>query len=169
MADFARTRLRVDVDTGSFAAFESEAQAFDAVTMWDYIEHSNDPRGDLRRAAALLAPSGLLAVSTGDVGSLAARVFKRRWHLLTPRHHNFFFTRSSLERAFRDAGFEVLETSYPWSRYSVHYLLHKLRTIGNVGLLQRISTAVARTRLGGLAVPVNLFDVVTVVGRRAGA
>jgi SAM-dependent methyltransferase len=166
MAELARTRLRVDVDTGSFAAFAAEPEAFDTVTMWDYIEHSNDPRGDLRRAADLLAPGGVLAVSTGDVGSLAARAFGSRWHLLTPRHHNFFFTRSSLERAYRDAGFDVLETSYAWSRYSVHYLLHKLRTIGNVGLLQRISTALVHTRLGGLAVPVNLFDVVTVVGRR---
>jgi SAM-dependent methyltransferase len=167
MAELARTQLRLDVDTGSFAAFHTEPETFDAVTMWDYIEHSNDPRGDLRRAAELLPHGGLLAVSTGDIGSLAARALGSRWHLLTPRHHNFFFTRSSLERALRDAGFDVLESSYGWSRYSVHYLLHKLRTIGNAGFLQRVSTAVASTRLGGLAVPVNLFDVVTVVGRRA--
>jgi hypothetical protein len=31
--------------------------------------------------------------------------------------------------------------------------------------LERLAGAVARTRLGGLAVPVNLFDVVTVLGR----
>lgn len=166
MAEVARTRLRLDVDSGLFAAFESEPQAFDAVTMWDYIEHSNDPQGDLRRAAALLAPGGLLAVSTGDVASVAARASGSRWHLLTPRHHNFFFTRSSLERAFRDAGFDVLVSRYASSRYSVSYLLHKLRTIGNLTSLQRLSIAVGRTPLGRLAVPVNLFDVVTVVGRR---
>ena len=32
-----------------------------------------------------------LALSTGDVGSLAARLSGSRWHLLTPRHHNYFF------------------------------------------------------------------------------
>jgi SAM-dependent methyltransferase len=167
MADFARTRVALDVDTGSFAAFECEPGTFDAVTMWDYIEHSNDPRGDLLRAAALLVPGGLLAVSTGDVGSVSARAFGSRWHLLTPRHHNFFFTRSSLERALHAAGFDVLESRYASSRYSVQYLLHKLRTVRDFAFLQRLSAAVGRTRLGGLAVPVNLFDVVTVVGRRA--
>jgi SAM-dependent methyltransferase len=166
MAELARTRLRVDVDTDSFAAFAAEPETFDAVTMWDYIEHSNDPHGDLGRAAALLAPGGLIAVSTGDIGSLAARASGSRWHLLTPRHHNFFFTRSSLERAFRDAGFEVLESTYASSRYSVHYLLHKLRTLRNAPSLHRLTTAAARTRVGGLAVRVNLLDVVTVVGRR---
>jgi SAM-dependent methyltransferase len=167
MAAVARSQLALDVDTGPFAAFEAQLEAFDAVTMWDYVEHSNDPRGDLGRAAALLAPGGLLAVSTGDVGSLAARLSGSRWHLLTPRHHNFFFTRSSLEGALRAAGFDVLESRYASSRYSVHYLLHKLRTIRDFAFLRRISSAVGRTRVGAVAVPVNLFDVVTVVGRRA--
>jgi 2-polyprenyl-3-methyl-5-hydroxy-6-metoxy-1,4-benzoquinol methylase len=169
MAEHARDRLGLPVRTGSFADVELEPAAFDAVTMWDYVEHSVDPAGDLRRAATLLRPGGLLAVSTGDAASLAARCFGSRWHLLTPRHHNFFFTRSSLERAFRDAGFEVLTTRYLSSRYSVQYLLHKLRTLRDAALLQRLSTGIGGTRLGGLAVPLNLFDILTVVGRRAWA
>lgn len=167
MAGHARERLGLDVRVGLFADAELEPGSFDAVTMWDYVEHLVDPAGDLRRAAALLVPGGLLALSTGDVASVSARLAGRRWHLLTPRHHNFFFTRASLERAVRDAGFEVLRSRYSSSRYSVRYLLHKLRTLGDSSALERLSRSVGRTRLGGLAVPVNLFDIVTLLATRA--
>jgi 2-polyprenyl-3-methyl-5-hydroxy-6-metoxy-1,4-benzoquinol methylase len=167
MAAYARDGLQLDVRTGSFADLVAEPRTFDVITMWDYIEHSSDPLGDLRRAAALLSPGGLVALSTGDVASVAARAFGSRWHLMTPRHHNFFFTRSSLERALRGAGFEVVSSTYASSRYSVHYLLHKLRTLRDLAVLRRLSGAVGGTRLGGLCLPVNLFDVVTVLGRLA--
>jgi Methyltransferase domain len=167
MARHARARLGLDVRDGSFADVELAPRSFDAVTMWDYIEHSVDPAGDLLRAARLLVPGGLLALSTGDVTSVAARLTGRRWHLLTPRHHNFFFTRASLQLAVRAAGFEVVRSGYSSSRYSVRYLLHKLRTLRDSALLERLSRSVGRTRLGGLAVPVNLFDIVTLLAIRA--
>jgi 2-polyprenyl-3-methyl-5-hydroxy-6-metoxy-1,4-benzoquinol methylase len=166
MARHARERFGLDVRARFFADAELDPGSFDAVTMWDYVEHSVDPAADLRRAATLLVPGGLLALSTGDVASIAARVAGRRWHLLTPRHHNYFFTRASLERAVRAAGFEILRSRYTSSRYSVRYLLHKLRTLGDPACLRRLSEGVGRTRLGSVAVPVNLFDIVTVVATR---
>jgi SAM-dependent methyltransferase len=167
MAGHARARLGLDVRVGSFGDAELVPRSFDAVTMWDYVEHSVDPAGDLRRAARLLVPGGLLALSTGDVASVAARLAGSRWHLLTPRHHNFFFTRASLERAVRDAGFEAVRSGYSSSRYSVGYLLHKLRTLRDSAVLERLARGVGRARLGGLAVPVNLYDIVTLLATRA--
>lgn len=166
MVEHARDRLGLKVHASPFANVELGKVAFDVITMWDYIEHSTDPAGDLRRAAELLRPGGMLAVSTGDAGSIVARVSGHRWHLLTPRHHNFFFTRSSLEQAFRAAGFEIRTAAYTSSFYSLHYLVHKLQTLWGASFLQRISRQLARTRFGGLAVPVNLHDIMVVVGRR---
>jgi hypothetical protein len=108
-------------------------------------------------------------LSTGDAASAAARLSGSRWHLLTTRHHNFFFTNASIQRAVRSAGFEVLSATHLSNRYSVQYLFHKLRTLADVHLLRSAFDAVGRSRLGGVAVPVNLFDIVTVVARRASA
>src|SRR5207249_3777562 len=83
-----------------------ERGAFAAVTMWDYIEHSLDPAGELARSNELLADGGIVALSTGDLDSVAARVSRSRWHLLTPRHHNFFFSASTLVRLLDRSGFE---------------------------------------------------------------
>jgi 2-polyprenyl-3-methyl-5-hydroxy-6-metoxy-1,4-benzoquinol methylase len=149
-----------------FDEVELEPGTFDAITMWDYIEHSTDPSGDLRRAAALLSPRGILAVSTGDAASIAARISGSRWHLLTPRHHNFFFTRASLQEAFRGAGFEIIGSKYASNRYSLHYLAHKLQTLIDWRVVAAVSRAARRSHFRGLAVPLNLYDITTVLGRR---
>jgi SAM-dependent methyltransferase len=166
MAGHASEALRLHVHALPFQELEVPPGELDAITMWDYIEHSTDPRGDLERSGELLRPGGVLAVSTGDAGSVVARLSGRRWHLLTPRHHNFFFTRGSLEQAFRTAGFDVLRVEYASSLYSVHYLAHKLQTLTNLRVIASLSRTLRSSRFGSRAVPVNLRDIVTVVGRR---
>jgi SAM-dependent methyltransferase len=167
MSDYARSQLGLTVHMVPFDEFECEDSSFDVITMWDYLEHSIDPVGDLERAAALLKPRGVLAVSTGDVASLAARISGRRWHLLTPRHHNFFFTRGSLGAAMKRAGVPPIEMRHMSSRYSLGYLAHKLRTLIDRPLTSRLAASLAGRLAGTVAVPVNLFDIITVVGRRS--
>jgi hypothetical protein len=53
------------------------------------------------------------------------------------------------------------------SRYSLGYLAHKLRTLIDRPLTSRLAASMAGRRAGTVAVPVNLFDIITVVGRRS--
>jgi SAM-dependent methyltransferase len=166
MASYARTRLALDVLGGSFEHVDLGSETFDAVTMWDYLEHSIDPAGDLGRCGKLLRKGGILAISTGDAASFTARLSRHRWHLLTPRHHNFFFTRASLEEALRRAEFEIVFVKYRASRYSLGYLTHKLRTLTDWSPFTGLARVIGRSRLGRVSVPVNLYDIMTVVARR---
>jgi 2-polyprenyl-3-methyl-5-hydroxy-6-metoxy-1,4-benzoquinol methylase len=170
MSRYGREQLGLDVVTGSFADVERPEGAYAAVTMWDYIEHAIDPVGDLRHAAALLGPGGVLALSTGDVRSLVARVSGSRWHLLTPHHHNFYFSPDTLRRACARAGLQVLSTTHPAARYSVRYLTYKLRSMapGN-RLVQAVGEPFEHGRVGRMALPVNLWDIVTLVARKPAA
>jgi SAM-dependent methyltransferase len=65
---------------------EWEAQ-FDAVTLFDVVEHLADPAASLLRAATLLKPGGVLIASTAD---LDAWTWKwsggRHWYLQAPLH-----------------------------------------------------------------------------------
>ena len=166
MAAWGRDHLGVPVETASLAAVDANPATLDALTMWDYIEHSLDPLGELTRAAELVRPGGILALSTGDAASLAARVSGSRWHLLTPRHHNFFFTADTLRRLLGRTGFDVVQLGHPGARYSLAYLAHKARTLADVSPLRAVAGVLADRQLGRLAVPVNLFDIVSVYARR---
>jgi 2-polyprenyl-3-methyl-5-hydroxy-6-metoxy-1,4-benzoquinol methylase len=82
---------------------------FAAVTFWDVLEHVVDPVGDLRRAAGLLAPGGVLALTVPDAGNLVARLSGRRWFgFKTAGEHLQFFTSKSLRLALKAAGMQVL-------------------------------------------------------------
>jgi SAM-dependent methyltransferase len=167
MSAWGRERLGLDIATNLFQDSDYAPESFDAVTMWDYIEHSIDPARDFAKASQVLRPGGVLMLSTGDAASLVARLSGRRWHLLTPRHHNFFFTVDTLGRYLRGNGFEVISAKHPGAHYSLRYIVHKLGTMApSSSSLRRLSEAVAARPLGERSLRLNLFDIATVVARR---
>lgn len=166
MVAWGRDALRLRISEGRLSDFELEPASYSVVTMWDYIEHAIDPVADLRRAAGALCQGGVLALSTGDIGSLVARVSGSRWHLLTPRHHNFYFSAPTLERALADVGLDVLERSHPGSSFPLRYLSHKARTMLDVPPTRAIAAWLERSPLGAVEVPLNLGDVMTVIARK---
>jgi SAM-dependent methyltransferase len=166
MTSWGRAELGLPLQTGPFSSAALPDGSLDLVTMWDYVEHSRDPLTDVAQAAGLLRPGGVLALSTGDAGSLVAKASGRRWHLLTPRHHLFYFTRQSLHLLASKAGLEVISARWLASRYSVRYLAHKARSAADVAPIRILASQLDRSRLGAVAVPVNLYDILTVLARK---
>jgi 2-polyprenyl-3-methyl-5-hydroxy-6-metoxy-1,4-benzoquinol methylase len=164
MVEWGRRTLDVPLERATLA--DVTDGPFDALTMWDYIEHSLDPAADLRRAQELLRPGGVLALSTGDAATWVARLSGSRWHLLTPRHHNFFFTAATLGELLARSGFEVVSLDHRGGRYPVRYLVHKLGTLVPSRRLESLTARLAASRLGAVAVPVNLRDIATVAARK---
>ncbi|HEX6736826.1 MAG TPA: class I SAM-dependent methyltransferase [Vicinamibacteria bacterium] len=94
--------------------------SFDAVTLWDVIEHLPDPRQSLLEVARLLRPGGVCSVVTPDVGSLAAKVLGARWEEMQKMpEHIYFFDRRSLATLLRATGFEPLEWGTVGKRMSL--------------------------------------------------
>lgn len=163
---WGRRHVTDEISAGSFSDSQVPSNTFGAVTMWDYLEHSVDARADLEHARRILAPAGLVAISTGDIESLVARLSGKRWHLLTPRHHNYFFGRTTLRRMLSGVGFEVIRVTHASAWYGVGHLVYKLQTIASGRLSRTVSHRLRRTNLGRRVVPINLFDIVTVVARK---
>lgn len=141
------------------------AASFDLVTLWDVIEHLADPHAAIAEAARLLRRGGRLVLTTGDIGSLAARLSGSRWHLLTLPEHLFFHTRRSLRTLLAAHGFRIESERAESSVYTLGYLVERLRKT----LLGRTRTGVHRWPGSRLSVPVNLFDIVTVQAVREDA
>jgi SAM-dependent methyltransferase len=166
MVDWGITNLGLELRAGTLDDVAVEDAA--CVTMWDYIEHAIDPRADVEKAFGFLRPGGVLALSTGDADALLPRLSLRRWHLMTPHHHNYFFSTGTLCRLLRTVGFEILDVAHPSAVYPVRYLTHKACLTLDFAPLASLADRLSRSRLGGRAIPFNLWDVMTVVARRPG-
>lgn len=60
---------------------------YDAIALWQVIEHLPDPREVVAAAAAALSPGGILALAAPNPDSLQLRLLGSRWtHVDAPRH-----------------------------------------------------------------------------------
>ncbi len=75
-------------------------QQFDAICLWDVIEHLWDPVPVLVDLVARLKPGGYLFISTPAIDTPVARIAGRYWAFMTPPEHLVFFTRRTFKILF---------------------------------------------------------------------
>ena len=111
-AALGREKLGVPIRTGRLEELDlspDPAPCFEAITMWDFLEHTPEPLAVLRAARSLLAEDGHLLMTVPNVGSWWARGMGERWFGFDKAsEHLFYFTRESLRRLLLGAGFEPL-------------------------------------------------------------
>jgi SAM-dependent methyltransferase len=164
-AEYTRTELGLPVYNQPLPEIALPSESYDTVTMWDVIEHLRDPHQYLAEVSRITRPNGLMFVATGDVSARYARLMGRRWHLLTPPQHLFYFTPASLTRAIEANGFEVLSISWPGKYASLDFALFKAReSFGRV--LDPVRAFARWTGIARLRLYVNLWDIMTVVARK---
>ncbi|ONK14109.1 class I SAM-dependent methyltransferase [Streptomyces sp. MP131-18] len=85
------------------------AGAYDVVSMFHYLEHTQDPRRELAAARAALRPGGHLVIEVPDPESLSARLFGRYWMpWLQPQHLNLV-PLANMRKELTGLGFTVLD------------------------------------------------------------
>ena len=130
----------------------------DAIVLFDVIEHLTDPRATLALCERHLRPGGIIVMTTGDFGSLLARLAGTRWRLMTPPQHLWFFTKTSMGRLASSLGLSLEYADHPWKIVPMSLILFQLRRM--LGLRGRPVTA------GRMGVPLNLFDAMRIVLRK---
>jgi 2-polyprenyl-3-methyl-5-hydroxy-6-metoxy-1,4-benzoquinol methylase len=95
------------VFTGTLDTFVTGDHRYDVVHMADVIEHLREPRHALLRVRDLLAPQGVLVLTTPDVDSLSARILGRNWPNYKPEHL-FYPNRRTIQELLMRAGFRVM-------------------------------------------------------------
>ncbi|HEX8634723.1 MAG TPA: class I SAM-dependent methyltransferase [Pyrinomonadaceae bacterium] len=161
---YAREELRLDVVQADFLAHDYGARKFDVVCMWDTIEHLREPHRYVEKIAAHTEAGALLALTTGDIESLNARLRREKWRLIHPPTHLHYFSPQSIARLLDAHGFDVV-----YNRYCGFY-----RSIGNMAynvlvLRQQkpqLYRPLERLGVGGLGFYLNLYDIMYVIARR---
>ena len=106
---WGREHLGARLEVGSIERHAPEFDArFEAITLFDVIEHLADPRAALRNCHAYLRPGGRIFLTTPDAGSVMARLMGRSWYYVDLAEHVSLFPRSALERLLGETGFSVV-------------------------------------------------------------
>ena len=122
-AQFAREERRLDVYSGTVEQAAYPDGHFDAVTLWDVIEHLDNPVATLKEIHRIMAPGAILLVFTinqesllTSVGHMLYRLSLSRWeHLMTLFyyiHHNFFFSPRTISTLLTRVGFEIADLQF---------------------------------------------------------
>ncbi len=165
-AEQACERLQVKVTNSDIYSAELAAEGYEVITMWDVIEHLTDPNLALEKIVRALRPKGYLAFSTGDVSSFWARLTGKRWQLLTPPQHLYFFSQRSMAELLMRHGFSLREIHHEKKWVTVGFVLFKAQeSFGS--FVKPLSTAVRWTGLHNAKINVNLGDIMTVVAQKA--
>jgi SAM-dependent methyltransferase len=163
---YAQDRLALDVTCEDFLSISQGDATCDVVTLWDTIEHLRSPSAYIARIARLLKPGGIVALTTGDVGSLAARVLGRRWRLYYPPFHLHYFSRRTMTRLLEQHGLRV-EAIKPFGFYrSVDLMLYRLFVYERPRRWGAVYHAASWAGLTQRDLYLNLFDIMLVVARK---
>jgi 2-polyprenyl-3-methyl-5-hydroxy-6-metoxy-1,4-benzoquinol methylase len=161
---YAREQLHVDAIEGDY--LELRTEPVDLVVMWDTVEHLSRPDLFIEKAAGDLRPGGLLAVTTGDIGSINARLRGRRWRMIHPPTHLHYFSRATLGHLLSRHGLQVVHVSHPG-------VTRRLRSILYILLAQRLKAPrmydVLKRLLPDTPLTLNLFDIMFIVARKPAA
>jgi 2-polyprenyl-3-methyl-5-hydroxy-6-metoxy-1,4-benzoquinol methylase len=109
--DHARAHFDLDVWDGQFTDFAADGRRFDAITMWDVIEHSRAPVAVLRAARGVLAEGGVIGISTPNQRSIldvvAGLSYRASGGLVTRPLEKIYFTPETLADAAARAGLAI--------------------------------------------------------------
>lgn len=81
---------------------------FDAITLWDVLEHIRRPVAYLQQLRSHLNPNGLIFVQVPTSDSLAARIMREACNMFDGIEHLTLFSAASLDAAFSQAGLKCI-------------------------------------------------------------
>ncbi|MPM31000.1 Ubiquinone biosynthesis O-methyltransferase [bioreactor metagenome] len=108
--EYAKNKYGIEHLQQNFYSF-TDNQKYDVVTLFEVIEHLQNPLKDLKRINGLIKQNGLLVVATPIVNTLYGKKMKEHnifWNVVT---HLSYFSREVMIEYLNQSGFEVIETN----------------------------------------------------------
>jgi SAM-dependent methyltransferase len=141
-----------------------EAESFDAVTLFQVLDHIPEPVAFLRECLRILRPGGAILALNHNVTAWSARILGERSPIIDVEH-TYLYSPETMRRIFGQVGFEVVTVGPVRNTYSTTYLLH-LTPLPR-GLKESLIPRLRQTRLGRSQLTVPLGNL-CLIARRAG-
>lgn len=105
----------------------SQHKEFDAITLFQTIEHIQNPHPLLKSASKLLKPGGIILITTPNNDSPLRKLNKSKWSVYNTNSHFVFYNKKTLKQTLAAAGFKNVEVKIDSPRLlSLKYILSRL-------------------------------------------
>lgn len=141
-------------------------EKYGVVTMWDVLEHVRDPKKYLMKVREIISEDGLLLVNTIDAKSLWAKFWGKRWNMIIPPEHLFYFSKNNLVKLLEDCGFEILEVEKRGKKFSLSYIFNILYNWHGFRLWKKLSKLFDTPFWRKLYIPLNVRDNILVLAKK---
>ncbi len=91
-----------------FENAEFPREYFDLVIMNHTLEHVKDAAVVLNKIFKILKKNGIVLIDVPNAGGLGSRLMGPRWPYRLPLEHTYQFTKASLSKLIKDAGFKIV-------------------------------------------------------------
>lgn len=138
----------------------SKIGMMDVIVLLDVVEHLPNPCETLALCARHLTPGGRILITTGDFASRYARLSGKRWRLMTPPQHLWYFTRESIRQMSHPLGLSIESYDHPWKMVPISLISFQFRRM--------LGISPSRHKPGvAWGLPVNLFDAMRIMLRKS--
>jgi SAM-dependent methyltransferase len=170
-SEFCVTHARsrgLAVHQGSLRDYPGKEESMDAITMWDYLEHSTDPLADLYACRSLLKKGGVILLSIPNVDSWSYRLLGKKWIGFKNIEHLYFFSRNTLQKLAVNAGLSMEHCFYHGKYVSLSFFLSRIQYYVRTRTLHRlVATIAAHESSKRISFYFNPYDILNVVLRKA--
>ncbi len=108
-SSYARDIMKLNVHSGDLLSAHFPDDFFNIITMWDVLEHLQNPLEVLTEIKRIMKRQGILIIETLNVDSLTARILRHKWPLYNPPYHLFYYSEKTLTGILKKIGFSLLE------------------------------------------------------------
>jgi 2-polyprenyl-3-methyl-5-hydroxy-6-metoxy-1,4-benzoquinol methylase len=125
--EFGRSR-QLDLRTEALEDAAFEPGSFDAVSLFDVLEHLLDPVQTLRAAVRLLRPGGIVFLYVPNYDSASRLLMGKDAHFIWPTHHLNYYTPETIRDLMAREGLDTVYVAtegldvadFLWYRREVH-------------------------------------------------
>jgi 2-polyprenyl-3-methyl-5-hydroxy-6-metoxy-1,4-benzoquinol methylase len=136
VSEFAVKQARIEnpeipnqVYVGNIESQEFPEGFFDAIVLWDVIEHLWNPSKTILNLIKILKPGGIVVLSTPNIGSLAARLMGKYWPFITIPEHLSFFNKKTIFYLAKTSGLKPVGWMSKGKWVNLGFLLYKLNKV----------------------------------------
>jgi ubiquinone/menaquinone biosynthesis C-methylase UbiE len=108
MIEYGRNTFGVDLSCAVLSDLKLPSGYFDAITMFNLLDHLRTPLDFLKEVERILKPNGMIFMNLHDTGGWKAKKYQREWGAYCPPGHLYYYTLNTLEALVNKAGLKFL-------------------------------------------------------------